>query len=111
VRTVCDVTIDEIVADIKSKNYPPVTDKIEYICDSNKQYFKNRSSVQKGTATKNVTSVSMSGWKNVVAYEVYEGDKLVFVSNKDSFTLDSPVTSSTKVYAIAYNGDKTEVSF
>jgi hypothetical protein len=36
---------------------------------------------------------------------------LVFVSNKDSFTLDSPVTSSTKVYAVAYNGDKTEVSF
>lgn len=53
----------------------------------------------------------MLGWKNVVAYEVYEGDKLVFVSNKDSFTLDSPVTSSTKVYAVAYNGDKTEVSF
>jgi hypothetical protein len=109
--TVTQHQIDEIVADIKSKNYPPVTDKIEYICDSNKQYFKNRSSVQKGTATKNGTSVSMLGWKNVVAYEVYEGDKLVFVSNKDSFTLDSPVTSSTKVYAVAYNGDKTEVSF
>ena len=67
--------------------------------------------MQKGTATKNGTSVSISGWKNVVAYEVYEGDKLVFVSNKDSFTSDNPVTSSTKVYAVAYNGDKTEVSF
>ncbi len=109
--TVTQHRIEEIVADIKSKNYPPVTDKIEYICDSNKQYFKNKSSIQKGTATKNGTSVSMSGWKNVVAYEVYEGDKLVFVSNKDSFTLDNPVTSSTKVYAVAYNGDKTEVSF
>ncbi len=109
--TVTQHQIDEIVADIKSKNYPRVTDKIEYICDSNKQYFKNKSSIQKGTATKNGTSVSMSGWKNVVAYEVYEGEKLVFVSNKDSFTLDNPVTSSTKVYAVAYNGDKTEVSF
>jgi hypothetical protein len=100
-----------IIADIKSKNFPLVTDKIEYICDSNKQYFKNKSSVQKGTATKNGTSVSLSGWKNVVAYEVYEGEKLVFVSNKDSFTLDNPVTSSTKVYAVAYDGDKTEVTF
>jgi hypothetical protein len=59
----------------------------------NKLKIKNKSSVQKGTATKNGTSVSMSGWKNVVAY------------------LDNPVTSSTKVYAVAYNGDKTEVSF
>jgi len=35
----------------------------------------------------------MHGWENVVAY------------------LDNPVTTSTKVYAVAYNGDKTEVSF
>lgn len=88
-----------------------MTDKIGYICDSNKQYFKNRSSIQKGTTTKNGTSVFMSGWKNVVAYEVYEGDKLVFVSNKDSFMLDNPVTPFIKAYAVAYKGDKMEVSF
>ena len=109
--TITQHQIDEIVAFIKSKNYPSVTDKIEYICDSNKQYFKNRLPVRSGIATKSGSSVFMHGWGNVVAYEVYEGDKLVFVSNKDSFTLDNPVTTSTKVYAVAYNGDKTEVLF
>ncbi|HOV72188.1 MAG TPA: hypothetical protein PLO31_08280 [Dysgonamonadaceae bacterium] len=96
---------------IITKNYSPIADKIEYICDSNNQYFKNKSSIQKVTATKNGTSISMTGWKNVVAYEVSEGNKLVFVSNKDSFTLDNPVTNSTKIYAVAYNGDKIEISF
>ncbi len=103
--------IDNLLNEIKEKNYTPMTEKIEYICDSNWEMFKNRLSVQSGTATKNGSTITMNGWKNVVAYEVYEGDKLVFVSNKDSFTLDSPVTSNTKVFAVAYNGDKTEVSF
>ena len=89
----------------------PVTEAIEYICDSNWQLFRDKLPVQKGTATINGAKITTSGWKNVVAYEVYEGDELIFVSNRNTFTLDSPTTSHTKVYAVAYNGDKTEVHF
>ena len=103
--------IDETVAGIKSKNYPPLTEKMEYICDSNWEVFKNRLSVQQGTATKSGARITMLNWKNVAAYEVYEADKLVFVSNKPSFNLDNSVTGNTKVYAIAYDGNKTEVTF
>jgi len=103
--------IDEIVKYVKSKNYPTITDKVEYISDVNKEIFKNKSSIAKGSASVSGKTVVMFGWKNVVAYEVYENDKLVFVSNKDRFTLDNAPSSSTKVYAVAYNGNKTEVTF
>jgi len=102
---------DKTVDDIKNKNYQPLNDKIEYICDANREIFKNRLSVQAGAASKNGTSITMTGWKNVVAYEVYEGDQLIFVTNWSSFNLDSPATNTTKVFAIAYDGSKTTVIF
>lgn len=109
--TISQRQIDQVISDIEAKNYPEVTDMIEYVSDSNWEIFKNKSSIQKGTATKSGTSIRMSNWKNVVAYEVYENDKLIFVSNLSTFNLDSSATQNTKVYAVAYNGDKVEVTF
>lgn len=103
--------IDQLLDEIKTKNYSPMTDKIEYICDSNWEIFKNRLPVQAGTASQSGGKITMNGWKNVVAYEVYEEDQLVFVSNRNSFTLDNPATSNTKVYAVAYDGNKMAVTF
>lgn len=103
--------IDQAIADIKAKNYPTLTEKMEYICDSNWEVFKNQLPVQQGTATKSGKTITMNGWKNAVAYEVYEGESLVFVSNRASFTLDNPATANTKVYAVAYDGTKTEITF
>ncbi|RNC63845.1 M60 family metallopeptidase [Proteiniphilum sp. X52] len=103
--------IDRTVADIKAKNYPLLSEKVEYICDSNWEVFKNRLPVKAGSTTKSGKTITMTGWKNAVAYEVYEGESLVFVSNRASFTLDNPATAHTKVYAVAYDGTKTEASF
>lgn len=102
--------IDRLVNEIKEKDYAPMTEKIEYICDSNWEIFKNRLSVQAGSATKNGLNITINGWKNVVAYEAYDREQLVFVSNKPSFTLDSE-PQSLKVYAVAYDGSKTEVKW
>lgn len=109
--TISQRQIDQVISDIEAKNYPEVTDMIEYVSDSNWEIFKNKSSIQKGTAIKSGTSIRMSNWKNVVAYEVYENDKLIFVSNLSAFNLDSSATQNTKIYAVAYNGDKVEVTF
>lgn len=109
--TITQNQIDVLIEEMKGKNYTSMTDKIEYICDSNWEIFKHRGLVHPGTATKNGSVITMNGWKNAVAYEVYEGDTLVFVSNRASFTLENPATSSTKVYAVAYNGNRTEVTF
>lgn len=103
--------IDKTIAYVKGKGYPDISEKLEYICDSNWEIFRDKKAVQKGTATVSGTSVEMSNWKNVVAYEVYEGDRLVFASNYPSFTLNSGVSSNTKIYALAYDGTKTEVNY
>ena len=104
--------VDDVIAYVESKGYPEVTDMIEYISDSNWESFKNKASVQKGTATKNGLQVQLSNWENVAAYEAYENDELIFVANnKSSFNLPQSATDNTKVYAIAYDGTKTEVTF
>lgn len=107
--TVTQGQIDNLLGEIKEKNYAPMTDKIEYICDSNIEIFKNKQPVQAGNAIINGNSITMNGWKNVVAFEVYNNDQLVFVSNKNSFKLDNPATSNIKIYAVAFNGVKTLV--
>lgn len=109
--TITQQMIDNVLDEIKTKNYPQVTDPFEYICDANWELFKNRLPVQKGTAVKNGKNITLSGWKNVVAYEVYEGEQLIFVSNRASFKLRQEATDHTKVYAVAYDGTKTEASF
>lgn len=102
--------IDRLVEDVKMQGYSPMNEKIEYICDSNWEYFKKRQPVQPGgKAMKNGLSIQVNGWTNVVAYEVYDGEQLVFVTNKNSFTLDNEAVS-LKIFAIAYDGARTEVN-
>lgn len=101
----------QIKNEIDGMGLPQITDKIEYISDSNWTYFRDKANVVKGTATKNGRRVTTSGWKNVVAYEVYQGNDLIFVSSKDSFTLKNDITANTRIFAIAYDGQRTEVTF
>ena len=101
--------IDEVIAEVKSKGYITLTDKIEYICDSNVDIYKNRLQVKKGTATVNGATLTMMGWDNVIAFEVYQGDNLLFVSNKSQFTLDQNYNDNIKAYALSYDGNRIEV--
>lgn len=102
---------DKIKSEIKALNKTAITDKIEYICDANWTYFRDKTPVTKGTATRSGNVITTSGYKGVVAYEVYQGGKLIFVTNLNTFNIKRNWNSDTKVYAIAYNGQKTEVTF
>lgn len=101
----------KIKNEIKAMGYSEIKDKIEYISDGNWQYFKNKSAVVKGTATKNGQKITTSNYQNVVAYEVYENNQLIFVTNRNSFDIGKPFTSNMVVYAIAYDGTQTQVTF
>jgi len=108
--TITQSQIDQLVNEIKAANYSPVTEKIAYICDSNWEMFRDKKSLQAGAANKSGLTITTTGWQNVVAYEVYDGEQLLFVSNRPSFTLDSePI--SMKVYAVAYDGTRKEINF
>lgn len=103
--------IDKTISDIKSKNYPTTSDRIEYICDANWKVFRDKGSIIKGSATYNESQFRMTGWKNVVAYEVWRGDKLIHVSNLPSFKLKDKDGGFDKVYAISFDGKKILVDF
>lgn len=102
--------VDNLIADIKSKGYPEVGEKIEYITDSNWKYFRDKLPVVPGTVKLNGSRATMTNWKNVVAYEVYNNNKLIFISHHAEFDFGHSSTENIKIYAVAFDGAKTEVS-
>lgn len=99
----------------KTSVYSKPVHNFEYICEHNVDIYKKDATIQKGTATRTGNKITMTGWQNAVAYEVYKGDKLVFVSPMQSFTVSTDLATldeTTRVYAIPAKGDnKVEVTF
>lgn len=109
--TITDAQIAKIKQRIKDLNLPKLDVSIEYLSEHSIQCYKDRLDVQAGTASHSGNTLTMTNWKHVVAYEVYDGDKLVYVSNHNKFKLNTDWTDCFKVYAISYKGDKTQVTF
>lgn len=99
----------------KTSAYSKPAHNFEYICEHNIDIYKKDAAIQKGTATRAGNKITMTGWQNAVAYEVYLGSKLVFVSPMQSFTVGTDratLDGTTKVYAIPAKGNnKVEVTF
>jgi hypothetical protein len=95
---------------IKNKGFEKPSYKIQYITDNNWQLYRNKVQVEEGSAARFGNTFRMSGWKNVVAYEAWQGSKLVAVSQTDQVTFSGEYTESTKVYAIQYDGTRYEVT-
>ena len=81
---------------------------LQYITDNNVELFKNPGTIQKGEAKLSNQNLTMSNWKNVVAYEIVSGGKLVYVSFSDKVTLPSN-SNSIRVYAVAADGARVKV--
>ena len=81
---------------------------LQYITDNNVELFKNPGTIQKGEAKLSNQNLTMSNWKNVVAYEIVSGGKLVYVSFSDKVTLPSN-SNSISVYAVAADGARVKV--
>lgn len=85
----------------------PSAPAIQYLTDANIEQFRKNAAVKPGQTQLEGASLRMTGWENVVAYEVYERDKLIQVSLTSEFTLLR--TSGVTVKAIAVNGTATIV--
>lgn len=94
---------------IKNKNFPIPPYKIQYITDSNWEIYKNKSTLVKGASVRFGNSYKMSNWQNVVAYEAWQSDTLVNVSQTSEINMVGNVGPNSKVYAVQYDGTKTEV--
>lgn len=93
---------------------PPVTDKIEYICDGNWQYFRDKTPVTgSGSATLsgNIVTIPQNAYRGVVAYEFYLNGKLIGVANNPKIILPQTISLDGKqeLFAVAYDGKKTAI--
>lgn len=102
--------IDQTRRDIAALGYSKPSLAIQYLTDENVGLFRQNKPVVTGKATRNGNLVSMSGWKNVVAYQVYKGGELVQISLSDQFNLRDG-SGEIVVKAIAADGTSTPVSF
>lgn len=112
-KTLCitQQMIDATLSRIQAKGYAPAPEKFEYICDNNTDLYVSPADVQAGTATRSGNKLTMKNWKNVAAYEVYKGEKLIFASNQEEFTVNTTLDETTLVYAVSVKGDKVKVNF
>lgn len=94
---------------IKNKNFEKLPYKIQYITDNNWHLYKNKAQIETGTSALFGNSMRMTGWKNVVAYEAWQGSTLVAISQSQQLSFPGNYTDSTKIYAIQYDGTRMEV--
>lgn len=107
--TITQEEVETTLAEIKALGLTKPVAPFQYICESNYDLFKLNNAVSKGTVTINGTKVTMNGWKNAVAFEVFSNNSLVFVSPYSTFDLQNNY-SNLKIYAVAANGTRTEAT-
>lgn len=121
--TVTKEASDNVKARIKALNLPKLDVALEYITDISAPYFKAKGTIEKGTASRDGNVITTKGWKNVVAYEVVDSansNRVITVSDgklKESSTAQFKLQNghswqpSYKVYAVAWDNSRVEVTF
>lgn len=99
--------IDDLKAEIAAENYPLPSHKFRYITDNTLDLYRANQPVVCGTAIKSGNAVQATNWKNVAAFESYDANGVL----KGITTENTIRTFGGKVYAVAANGDKSEVMF
>lgn len=81
---------------------------IHYIHDEAVTLFKDKPTIMKGKIERTNNKITMAGWENAVVYEVYAGDKLVFVSPSDTFEIPAEITDPV-IRAVPAKGKPTVI--
>lgn len=98
--------------EIKALKYPKLQVPFWYITDNTVELFKTPKPLEEGKAVCKGNTFKMENWKYVVAYEVFQKDKLIFVAPLNHFTVENAeVDTNTEVYAIAVDGSRKKVRF
>lgn len=119
--TVTEAQADELRKRVEALGYPKPGDALEYITDNTVEVFRNHATVVAGTASRSDAQLTMQNWQNVVAYEVRENnehgrlicvsDGVLAPSSTASFSVRGGWQNTYKVYAVSYDGKRTEVVF
>lgn len=119
--TITQDQADEIRRRVEALGYSKPDIALEYITDNTVDVFKNKKDIVVGTASRTEASLTMKNWKNVVVYEVRDGNEggtLICVSDgmlepsaTASFSVKGGWKDTYKVYAVSYNNKRIEVKF
>lgn len=117
--TVTQARVDEIKRRVEALGYPKPDIALEYITDNSVELYKAKSKIMSGTATRSGSTLTMIGWKNVVAYEVVDetgkkiciSDGVLEPSGTATFKMKTAWKDGFKVYAVSATGDRVVVNF
>jgi hypothetical protein len=99
-------TPEQIEAVVRyAEKYPKPAMNLHYIHDDCVDAYRNNAKLVKGSIEIDGKHIKSDGWKNVVVFEVYDNNKLVFVSPKPEFMLPAPVKNPV-IYAVSAKGER-----
>lgn len=119
--TITEAQAAEVKARIAALRLPKPDIALEYITDHTVEVYKGKLAVVAGSATRSGQTITLTGWRHAVAYEVLDASgQVVYLSDtgidKDAsalqITLPSGITWGTgfTMRAIAYDGARTAVN-
>lgn len=90
------VITQQQVDDVKryAAKYKKPEENVHYIHDTQPEIlkaFRENQSIKIGRIERSSKKVELSGWENVVVFEIYDGDNLVFVTPSYSFELPEQI--------------------
>lgn len=81
-----------------------------YLNDNNVGMFKANKPVIKGQVSREGNKITLTGWENVVAYELWEGGHMTLVRQKSEFTAPAGTDwSKAVIKAVAADGSRVSV--
>ncbi|MDR1742853.1 MAG: carbohydrate-binding protein, partial [Dysgonamonadaceae bacterium] len=106
---VTQTMVDELKAKVNALGYPAPDAHLEYITDNTVSLYKSKPPITAGTVSKSGSTVTLSNWKNVAAFEVCDSsDKIVSVSSGS--TTGFSLSTGGKLYAVPYSGARQQVA-
>jgi hypothetical protein len=108
-QTITTAQINALKAEIAARPYgaTKAPEGLIYLSDNTVDAFKNRREIVKGTLTRAGTTITMNGWSNVIAFEVYRDGTLVLATPDHSFTIPE-YTGTITFKAVAWNGTRVD---
>ena len=107
-----------VEARIKAKGYAEAPAGLIYLTDGTAEVFKKQLAIVPGSSSMSGNKVTLTDWKNVVAFEVYSGGVLKMavpavvpaVSASTVFTINASI-SGAEVKAVSWDGQRVDVTF
>ena len=107
--TITEEQVSELKDYIAERPYGNPSGMLRYITDSTVDLYRSGDRVKTGTGRREGNNFTMEGWENVVVFEVYSDDDLLYVSTEYSFTVPS-LPEEVEVFAMGANGTRHRIS-